>query len=135
VGCEQPLKGDSAMTRHALTVGLKYLNFLFDFAGIYHFKSRFRPRYEGRYICALPGTTLLTGLALVRMSGMLAFSFKRTGLNLIQKHFKRRQRAHLAAHPRSPLIGPQPAESAHSSTDGVHKRRGASRLIAGSDVH
>ncbi len=93
VGCEQPLEGDSAMTRHAFTIGLKYLNFLFDFAGIYHFKSRFRPRYEARYICALPGTTLLTGLALVRMSGMLDFSIKRTCLSLIQKHFKRRERA------------------------------------------
>jgi phosphatidylglycerol lysyltransferase len=110
VGCEQPLEGDCAMTRHALTIGLKYLNFLFDFAGIYHFKSRFRPRYEGRYICALPGTTLLTGLALVRMSGMLSFSFTRAGSNLIQKHFKRRQRAQLATHSRSPLIGVLPAE-------------------------
>jgi phosphatidylglycerol lysyltransferase len=130
VGCEQPLKGDSWMTRHALTIGLKYLNFLFDFAGIYHFKSRFRPRYEGRYICALPGTTLLTGLALVRMSGMLAFSFKRVGSSLIQKHFKRRQRAHLAAHPRSPLIGPQPAERSQVPTVGVRNGRGTSRAIA-----
>jgi phosphatidylglycerol lysyltransferase len=135
VGCEQPLKGDSAMTRHAFTIGLKYLNFLFDFAGIYHFKSRFRPRYEGRYICALPGTTLLTGLALVRMSGMLDFSLKRTCLSLIQKHFKRRERAHLAAHPRSPLTGPQPAEISQSPTDGVRKRRDPSHVVAGSEVH
>jgi phosphatidylglycerol lysyltransferase len=109
VGCDQPLKGDSAMTRHALVMGLKYLNFLFDFAGIYHFKSRFRPRYEARYICSLPKTTMLTGLALVRMSGMLSFSFRRAGSNLIQKHFKRRQRAQLATHP-APLLGALPAE-------------------------
>jgi phosphatidylglycerol lysyltransferase len=130
VGCEQPLTGDSWMTRHALTIGLKYLNFLFDFAGIYHFKSRFRPRYEGRYICALPGTTLLTGLALVRMSGMLAFSFKRVGSSLIQKHFKRRQRAHLAAHPGSPLISPQPAERSQVPTNGARNGRATSRAIA-----
>jgi phosphatidylglycerol lysyltransferase len=134
VGCESPLKGDSAMIRHALTIGLKYLNFLFDFAGIYHFKSRFRPRYEGRYICALPKTNLLTGLALVRMSGMLEFSLRRVGSNLMQKHFKRRQRAHLAAHPRSPLVGAQPAERSPDATDGGRNGR-ASRVIVHSDMH
>jgi phosphatidylglycerol lysyltransferase len=134
VGCEAPLKGDSAVIRHALTIGLKYLNFLFDFAGIYHFKSRFRPRYEGRYICALPKTNMLTGLALVRMSGMLEFSLRRVGSNLMQKHFKRRQRAHLAAHPRSPVVGAQPAERSPDATDGGRNGR-ASRVIVHSDIH
>jgi phosphatidylglycerol lysyltransferase len=124
VGCDQPLEGDSAMTRHALRMGLKYLNFLFDFAGIYHFKSRFRPRYENRYICALPGTTLLTGLALVRMSGMLAFSVRRVGASLLQKHLKRRQRAHLAVHTPLPLIGPLPADRSRAAADGVRNGRG-----------
>jgi len=134
VGCERPLDGDSAMTRHALTIGLKYLNFLFDFAGIYHFKSRFRPRYEGRYICALPGTTLLTSLALARMSGMLAFSFKRAASNLIQKHFKRRQRALLAAHPRPLLAGAQPAERLANAANGVRNGR-KPRVTVQSDIH
>jgi phosphatidylglycerol lysyltransferase len=97
LGCEEPTAGDSAMTRRVLNFGVKYLNFLFDFAGIYHFKSRFRPRYEGRYICALPGTTLLSALALFRISGMLTFNLKRVGSNLMQKLLKRRQRVHLAA--------------------------------------
>ena len=86
------------------------IRILFDFAGIYHFKSRFRPRYEDRFICSLPKTTPMTGLALVRMSGMLSFSVKRAASNLIQKHFKRRQRAQLATHPASPLLGALPAE-------------------------
>jgi phosphatidylglycerol lysyltransferase len=128
VGCDQPLEGDSPITRFALRMGLKYLNFLFDFAGIYHFKSRFRPRYENRYICALPGTTPLTGLALVRMSGMLSFSVKRVGWNLIQKHLKRRQRAHLAV-PTPPRLVEPLAERSSSETGGVrngHGRRASS---------
>jgi phosphatidylglycerol lysyltransferase len=101
LGCEEPLTGDSAMTRRALVFGMKYLNFLFDFAGIYHFKSRFRPHYESRYICALPGTTLGSALALFRISGMMEFDRKRVGANLKQKLFKRRQRTQLASRERS----------------------------------
>jgi phosphatidylglycerol lysyltransferase len=102
LGCEDAIPGDSALTRHALVFGMKHLNFLFDFAGIYHFKSRFRPRYEERYICALPKTTLRSSLALFRISGMVTFNFRRVGSSLLQKHFKRSQRAHLAA-PTRPL--------------------------------
>jgi phosphatidylglycerol lysyltransferase len=134
VGCEEPLEGDSAMTRHALTIGLKYLNFLFDFAGIYHFKSRFRPRYEDRYICALPRTTVRTGWALVRMSGMLAFSFRRAGSSLIRKHFKRHQRAHLAVHT-PPLIGPLSADRLQVGTNGARNGQGMPRVILRSDAH
>jgi phosphatidylglycerol lysyltransferase len=101
LGCEEANIGDSAMMRHALVMGMKYLNFLFDFAGIYHFKSRFRPDYQSRYICALPGSTLGSALALFRISGMLEFDRKRVGANLKQKLFKWRQRTHLATRERS----------------------------------
>jgi phosphatidylglycerol lysyltransferase len=102
LGCEEAIPGDSALTRRALAFSMKHLNFLFDFAGIYHFKSRFRPRYEDRYICALPKTTLRSSLALFRISGMVTFNFRRVGSSFLQKHFKRSQRAHLAA-PTRPL--------------------------------
>jgi phosphatidylglycerol lysyltransferase len=111
LGCEEAAVGDSAQTRHGLVFGMKYLNFLFDFAGIYHFKSRFRPRYESRYICARPGTSLLSAIALFRLTGMLTFNLKRVASNLMQKHFKRRQRTHLAAAPAGSLrMRYQPAE-------------------------
>jgi phosphatidylglycerol lysyltransferase len=96
LGCEQALPHDSALTRHALVFAKKYGNFLFDFAGVYHFKSRFRPRYESRYICSLPKTTLCGTLALFRMTGMMSFNIKRTASNLIEIHSKRRRRAQLA---------------------------------------
>lgn len=109
LGCEQALPGDSALTRHGLVFGKKYLNFLFDFAGIYHFKSRFRPHYENRYICALPKTTLRSTLALFRMSGMVSFNFKRVSSTFLQKHFKRRRRAQLARRAVA-AVSCQPAE-------------------------
>ena len=31
----------------------QYFSFIFDVAGLYHFKSRFRPRFEDRFICAV----------------------------------------------------------------------------------
>ena len=99
------------MTRHGLVFGMKYLNFLFDFAGIYHFKSRFRPRYEGRYICALPGTTLRSALALFRMSGMVAFNLKTSRLESHAEAISNAVNVRiLPARERSLRMGCQPAE-------------------------
>jgi len=110
LGCEEASTGDSAMIRCGLVFGMKYLNFLFDFAGIYHFKSRFRPSYEARYICVLPKSTLLSALALFRITGMLAFDGKRVSANLKQKLFKRRERTHLATRERPLRMSCQPVE-------------------------
>ena len=110
LGCEERLPGDNAMTRIGFVLAKKYFNFLFDFAGIYHFKSRFRPYYESRYICAFPKTTIWSTLALFRMSGMVSFDLKKVGANLIQKLFKRRERTQLATRERSLQVTCQPAE-------------------------
>jgi phosphatidylglycerol lysyltransferase len=110
LGVERTNTGDSALTRRGLAFGMKYLNFLFDFAGIYHFKSRFRPYYEERYICALPGTTLGSALALFRITGMVAFDGKRVGANLKQKLFKWRQRTQLATREQTVQVSYQPIE-------------------------
>jgi phosphatidylglycerol lysyltransferase len=96
LGCEVALPNDSALIRRAFVFAKKHGDCLFDFDGIYHFKSRFRPRYESRYICSLPKTSLCSTLALFRMTGMMAFNIKRTGSNLIENHSKRRRRAQLA---------------------------------------
>ncbi|HVC96021.1 MAG TPA: DUF2156 domain-containing protein [Pirellulales bacterium] len=66
-----PRLGDSALARRGIALGSRYFNFLFDAAGLYHFKSRFRPRYESRYICALPKITLGSAWALIRLLGVL----------------------------------------------------------------
>jgi phosphatidylglycerol lysyltransferase len=65
------LPGDSLLVRRGLTIGSRYFNFIFDTAGLYHFKSRFRPRFEGRYLCARPAVTLGSAWSLVRLLGVL----------------------------------------------------------------
>jgi phosphatidylglycerol lysyltransferase len=67
----EPRPGDSALARRGIAFGSRYFNFLFDTAGLYHFKSRFRPRYENRYICARPKITLGSAWALIRLLGVL----------------------------------------------------------------
>jgi phosphatidylglycerol lysyltransferase len=101
IGCDEPLPGDCALTRRSLCFGKKHLNFLFDFAGLYHFKSRFRPRFENLYICSRPRTTVLSTLALFRMSGMLTFDAKKAGVHFARNVFKRRERQQMAERPGS----------------------------------
>ena len=74
MGCGTPLPGDSAMVRWGLALGTGRLNPAYATAGAYHFKSRFRPRFESRYLCALPRVTLPCAAAFIRLVGALEFS-------------------------------------------------------------
>jgi phosphatidylglycerol lysyltransferase len=102
LGCEEGMPGDSALIRRALCFGKQHLNFVFDFAGLYHFKSRFRPRYESRYICARPRLTPSTAIAFFRMSGVLSFDIKKVVKIFARNYIKRRERRQLA-HRNEPL--------------------------------
>ena len=53
--CSTPLPGDGPLVRLSLSWSQKYFGFVFDFAGVHHFRSRFRPYYANRYVCAQPG--------------------------------------------------------------------------------
>jgi phosphatidylglycerol lysyltransferase len=66
-----PLPGDSALARRALILSSRYFNFIFDAAGLYHYKSRFRPRFESRYLCARPALSVGSAWAFVRSLGVL----------------------------------------------------------------
>jgi phosphatidylglycerol lysyltransferase len=68
--CSEKLRGDSALVRLGLTWGGSLMGCVFDVAGLRHFKSRFRPRYESRYVCAYPKVTLNSLLAFVQVSGL-----------------------------------------------------------------
>lgn len=68
---QKAMTGDSPLVRRALTVGSRYFNFVFDAAGQYHYKSRFRPRYEERFLCARPAVDLPAAWAMVRLLGVL----------------------------------------------------------------
>ena len=69
--CGNPLPGDSAMVRWGLAIGTGGFNPAFETAGAYHFKSRFRPHFESRYLCARPRMTLGTAIAFIRLLGVM----------------------------------------------------------------
>lgn len=70
LNCEIPLPGDSFLIRRTMQFNNRYLNAVFDVAGLHHFKSRFRPRYENRYVCALPKISIRSMLAFAGVSGV-----------------------------------------------------------------
>jgi phosphatidylglycerol lysyltransferase len=71
--CERPLEGDSRLIRWGLLLSQR-LNLIFDHAGLYHFKSRFRPRFENRYVCVLPKATVGSLLTFTQLCGVLRLS-------------------------------------------------------------
>ena len=54
LNCREQPEGHSQFFARMLQMWWNRFNWLFDLRGIYHFKSRFRPRYEPRYVAALP---------------------------------------------------------------------------------
>ena len=71
--CREPLPGDSAMVRWGLALGTGPLDPAYAVAGAHHFKSRFRPRFENRYLCVLPRATFGSAVAFIRLVGALRF--------------------------------------------------------------
>lgn len=96
VRCERPMPGDSAIIRNAMVLS-QYFSFIFDVAGLYHFKSRFRPRFEDRFICAYPAVTLGAALSFIGLSGALRLN----SLKLVRRLWRQvryaRTRSTLAA--------------------------------------
>ena len=94
--CEQPLPGDSPLIRRAMAVS-RHFGFIFDVAGLYHFKSRFRPRFEDRFICAYPSITLGAARSFVRVCGALRLDPVKLLRRLWRQITHARARATLAA--------------------------------------
>jgi phosphatidylglycerol lysyltransferase len=70
MGCDRPEPGDSALIRRAMTTS-RHFGFIFDVAGQYHYKSRFRPRFEDRFVCASPAVTVGAAWSFIRVCGAL----------------------------------------------------------------
>jgi phosphatidylglycerol lysyltransferase len=58
--------------------GTRYFSFIFDAAGLYHFKSRFRPQFESRYVCVFPRVTLGSALAFVGLLNVLKLDVRKS---------------------------------------------------------
>ena len=92
----EPLSGDSALVRRGLAIGSRYFSAIFDAAGLYHFKSRFRPRFESRYVCVRPKATLGSSWALARLLGVLKLDSRKLGRVLCDRLRKAARRKTLA---------------------------------------
>ncbi|MFI4847815.1 MAG: 2-oxo acid dehydrogenase subunit E2 [Gimesia chilikensis] len=90
------LPGDCALVRHGLRFAENYLTSIFDFTGLRHFKSRFRPRYEKRFACVYPKVTIGSILAFVSTTGVLDLHYGRYSRILYNQHCKRRLRRNLS---------------------------------------
>jgi phosphatidylglycerol lysyltransferase len=94
-GCEQRRPGDSWLIHAYVRFTHRYLNFILDTPGIYHFKTRFRPRCENRYCSIWPQASVRPLYALLSTWGTLQFSSWRAmgrGIRRLRIH---RQRATL----------------------------------------
>ena len=70
-----PLPGDSWIIRLWWRTFERFLGTLFDFAGVRHFRSRYRPQYENRYLCAHPGSAVPLLWTFVNAIGCFRISY------------------------------------------------------------
>lgn len=90
------LPGDSMLVRRGLMLGSRYFTCIFDTAGLYHFKSRFRPTFESRYLCARPKVTLGSAWSMVRLLGVLELDAGKMARIIARRLRHRGRRATLA---------------------------------------
>ncbi len=94
-GCDARRPGDSWLIHTYARVTHRYLNIVLDTRGIYHFKTRFRPRCESRYCCVWPKASARPLHAMLSAWGTLTFSPWRAVGRGVRRVRVRRQRATL----------------------------------------
>ncbi len=75
--CQGRRAGDSWFIHAYIRMTHRYMNFIFDTPGIYHFKTRFRPQCEGRYCSVWPRASVRPLHAMLSIWGTLEFSLWR----------------------------------------------------------
>jgi phosphatidylglycerol lysyltransferase len=93
--CSSPMPGDSPLARWGFVLS-KYFDFVYDSAGLYHFKSRFRPVFEDRYMCVWPRVTLGSAWAFIRLVGVVELSPLKMARTCWHRLCKRATRATLS---------------------------------------
>jgi phosphatidylglycerol lysyltransferase len=73
--CETPLPGDSPLARWSMVLASRHFSFIHDTRGMYHYKSRFRPRFANRYLAVRPRLSLGSAWSFVRLLGVLDLRF------------------------------------------------------------
>jgi len=91
-----PQPGDSWIIRVWWRMFESCLGTLFDFAGVRHFRSRYRPRYENRYLCAHPGSALPLLWTFVNAIGCFRLSYANVFRICLDRLRKRASRQTLA---------------------------------------
>lgn len=94
--CQTPLPGDNPLVRRGLQMGQKYFGLVFDLTGVDHFKSRFRPRYENRYLCAPQKPSLGGFAATLKVFGVFNLDYRKTAQLLWRRLRKRAERRNLS---------------------------------------
>lgn len=77
LGCGTTSREGTTFVTNLLAWGGRCLSPLFDLAGMYHYKSRFRPRFEPRYVCVWPRATLMNTLTTFYLTGVTNFSLRK----------------------------------------------------------
>ncbi|MEZ6060627.1 MAG: DUF2156 domain-containing protein [Planctomycetaceae bacterium] len=70
------------LVQWTLSTWYKRLEFLFNARGQDYFKSRFRPRFQNRYICVTPTTTLRSMTSFLQVSGAVRPDLRNLARNL-----------------------------------------------------
>lgn len=97
IRCEEPRPGDSWVLRKVVSLAQKRGGALYDSAGLYHFKTRFRPqRFEDRYICAKPRVGPGMLMAGMKSWGFMAVSPTTTIKKFVRQLVVRKSRKQLA---------------------------------------
>jgi phosphatidylglycerol lysyltransferase len=102
LGCDRPTAGDSMIARWGLVIGSRYANFIFDSAGLYHFKTRFRPQFEARYLCARPRVTLGSFASFIKVLGVLNLDLGKLARVVSQRVLKAGSRATMSTAEKTP---------------------------------
>jgi len=122
--CSTPRAGDSWMVRRGMTFADQFLGVVFDFAGLRHFKSRFRPRYENRYICARPAVSPGALWAFINISGGLRLDLTKLSRAIVERFSKRAQRKTLAGSDQGDAATHPQDELPHPNNAGALRSRG-----------
>ncbi len=96
VRCETAVTGDSMIARPTLVFWWRHLSAIFDFRGIYHFKSRFHPEYREMYMAAWPKVTIRSMIALGMGWGLIRFNPWRLVRRVLSQRRKLESRKSLA---------------------------------------